>query len=84
MTECKIKLWKLKTGKSKLCTLPPMNEAFSENVKRCHLQVAIWKSAIDGSPPAMVPCDYGLESDHQVVMIPRTVPNGTDLHPSLF
>ena len=32
----------------------------------------------------MVPCDYGWEPDHQVVMITRTVPNGTDLHPSLF
>ena len=54
----------LKTGKSgssspKLCTLPPTNEAFSENVKRCQLQVAIWKSEIDGSPPTIVPCDYG-------------------------
>ena len=69
-----------KSGSSspKLCTLPPTNEAFSENVKRCHLQVA---SAIDGSPPAMVPCDYGWEPDHQLVIIPRTVHTGTDLAP---
>ena len=37
------------------------------------MKVAIWKSAIDGSPPAMVPCDYGGEPDHQVVMILGTV-----------
>ena len=86
MTECRLQLWKLKTGKSgatspKLCTLPPTNEAFSEKVKRCHLQVAIWKSPIDGSPPAIVPSAYGWEPDHQGVMIPRTVPTGTDLAP---
>ena len=56
MTECRVKLWELKTGKSrasspKLCSLPPTSEAFQENVYRYHLQVAIWKVALMESPP---------------------------------
>ncbi len=46
MTECMVKMWRSKTGKSdassvKLCSIPPTTEAFAENVHRCHLQVAI-------------------------------------------
>ncbi len=86
MTECRVALWNMKTGKSgtsspKLCSLPPTSEAFVENVRRCHLQVAIWKSALEDSPPQMDPRSYGWEPNHQCVMIPRTVPIGTDLAP---
>ena len=46
MAECRVKMWRSKTGKSgassvKLCAIPPTTEAFTENVHRCHLQVAI-------------------------------------------
>ena len=52
MTECRIKMWHFKTGKSggwgvKLCTIPQTNAAFIENVNRCHLQVATWKAALE-------------------------------------
>ena len=51
MTECRVKMWRSKTGKSgassvKLCSIPPTTESFTENVHRCHLQVAIWKAAL--------------------------------------
>ena len=43
-------MWKFKTGKvahhHQKSTLPPTDEAFMENVRRCYLQVAIWKSAL--------------------------------------
>ena len=37
MTECRVKMWRSKTGKSgassvKLCSLPPTNDAFVENI----------------------------------------------------
>ena len=37
MTECRVKMWRSKTGKSgassvKLCPLPPTNDAFVENI----------------------------------------------------
>ena len=82
-------MWKLKTGKSgasspKLCSLPPTNEAFMENVRRCHLQVAIWKSALIDSPPQIEPCQYGWELDQQGVLIPCTVSAGTNLAPPII
>ena len=86
MTECRVLMWKQKTGKSgasspKLCSLPPTSEAFLENVRRCHLQVAIWRSALEVSPPQMDPCKFGWELDQQGVLIPCTVSAGTNLAP---
>ena len=45
ITECRVKTWRLKTGNSgassvKLCSLPPTNDAFVENINKCHVQVA--------------------------------------------
>jgi hypothetical protein len=82
MTECRVKSWRMRTGRAgtssiKLCTLPPTNEAFYENVLRCHLQVAIWKSALDEVPPNLDPLEHGWERDHEDMLIPRTVPAGT-------
>ncbi len=58
MTECRVKMWRSKTGKSgassvKLCSIPPTTEAFTDNVHICHLQVAVWKAALLESPPDM-------------------------------
>src|SRR6267154_5027880 len=82
MTECRIKMWRSLTGKSetssvKLCSLAPTTSAFIENIHRCHLQVAIWNTALEQSPPAMNPTKYGRELDHQGILLPRTVPPGT-------
>ena len=69
MTECRVKMWRSKTGKScassvKLCSIPPATtEAFTENVHICHLQVAIWKAALLESPPEMNSTKYGWELD---------------------
>ncbi len=84
MTDCRLKLWKSKTSKAgassiKLCSLPPTTEAFTENVRRCHLQVAIWKAALDDAPPSMDPCENGWEFNHENILIPHTVPTGTVL-----
>ena len=87
MAECRVKLWRLKTGKSgassvKLSSLPPTTDAFTENVHRCHLQVASWKAALLELPPDMDPTGYGWECDHQGILLPRTVPRGTLSSPS--
>ena len=86
MTECRLKMWKIKTGKSttsspNLNSLPPTDEAFMENVRRCHLQVTVWESALCDSPQQMDPCQYGWEVDPHGVPIPCTVPAGTCLAP---
>ena len=82
MTECRVKIWCSKTGKSgassvKLCSIPPTTESFTENVHRCHLQVAICKAALIESPPEMDATKYGWELDHLGVLVPRRVPSGT-------
>ena len=79
MTDCRIQIWKAKTGKRgvssiKLCKLPPTAEAFSEHVRRCHFQVAMWKAALDDAPPPMDPCVFGWERNHENVLLPSTVP----------
>ena len=87
MIECRVKLWRSKTGKSgassvKLSSLPPTTSAFIENVHRCHFQVAIWKAALLESPPDMDPASFGWEYDHQRILVPQTVPPGTLSAPS--
>ena len=82
MTECRIKMWHFKTGKSgglgvKLCMIPPTNAAFIENVNRCHLQVATWKAALEESPPEMDPLSHGWDRDHQGMLLARPVPTDT-------
>ena len=82
MTECRVKTWRSKTGKNGapsviLCSLPPTNDAFVENINICHLQVATWKTALLESPPTIDPTSHGWELDHQGILLPRTVPTGT-------
>ena len=68
MTECRQLLWAQKTGKSpmtpKLCSLTPTTEAFEQNVRRAHHQVAQWYCALSGDPPALSPVEYRWEADH--------------------
>ena len=85
MTECRVKMWRSKTGKSgvsslKLCSIPPTTETFTENVHRCHLQVAIWKAALLESPE-IDSTKYGWELDHIGILVPLTVPSGTSSAP---
>jgi len=81
LTECRIKMWRFKTGKSgasstKLCSLAPTDDALIENINRCHLQIATWKTALE-EPPTMDPTSYGWNIDHQGILLPRTVPPDT-------
>lgn len=66
MTECRLKMWKKKTGAGrsiKLSRLPPTTEATNENIKRAHYQVAHWLTAMTGIPPPLSPKDHGWEQD---------------------
>ena len=86
MTEARLKVWTSKVGRSiagapKLATLPPTNGAFGENVARAHLQVAIWRHALDSDPPSLQPTSYGWEQEHSNSLMPTTVPEGALLAP---
>ena len=51
MSETRIRVWTVRTrnpgttNTPKLCSLPPTTEAFTDNMKRAHMQTCIWKWA---------------------------------------
>lgn len=87
MTECRQRMWALKTGKStssapKLCSLPPTTEAFAQNVLRCHYQVAHWLGALESEPPKLNPVEFGWETDNaNKTLLPRTILGEVPLAP---
>ena len=84
LSEARQKIWSRKFSCSigaapKLQSLPPTNEAFAENVARAHLQVAIWKHAIQFDLPDIDPLTHGwTRSNSTISLIPTTVP--THIH----
>ena len=65
-TKCRTKMWQRRIAGNdchQLAALPPTTEAFTKNVKRAHLQVALWRSALEGINLTMNPCDFGWEVD---------------------
>ena len=86
MTECCQQQWARKIGKTtvapKLCSLPPTTEAFEQNVRRAHHQVALWYSALTGNPPALDAVEYGWETDDtNKCLIPRNMADGVSYAP---
>ena len=65
MSQVRIDVWSRKMAKPKLTkapelkSLPPTTEAFEQNVRRTHIQTAIWKSASESNPPQLDPTEYG-------------------------
>ena len=88
MTESRIKVWIQKSGSKgaaatpKLCTLPPTNEAFKENIKRAHYQCCISRCALHQQPD-FDPTEYGWVKDEvsksvQPVTHPAATPPAPD------
>ena len=71
----------VKTWRSKLCSIPPTSEAFTENVHISHIHVVTWKAALLESPPEMDSTMYGWERDYLGMLVPRIVPSGTSSEP---
>jgi len=65
MSKTRVGVWAAQIGKpgvthaSKLASLLPTTEAFTENIRRAHLQVFLWKSALQFNPKMLEPTDYG-------------------------
>ena len=64
----------------KLCSLPPTDAAFQENLRRAHLQTFLWKNALEVEPQKLDPLQYGWSKDGDK-LCPTTVPTGTQLVP---
>lgn len=88
MTEARINVWTARTGRPgatstpNLASLPPTTEAFSENVKRAHLQTSIWKGALQSSPPTLDATEFGfIKNEETKSLMPVTVPANMQLAP---
>ena len=87
LTDARQKIWSRKVSRSigsapKLQSLPPTNEAFAENVARAHLQVAIWKQALELNPPNVDHLTHGwTRHDGSTSLTPTTVPDNVPLAP---
>lgn len=87
MTDARKKVWSSKVGRSnasapKLCSLPPTTEAFVENVARAHLQLIVWRNALEPSSPDLEPTEHGWSRiAGSRTLSPTTVSPGTPLAP---
>ncbi|XP_044174300.1 uncharacterized protein LOC122947134 [Acropora millepora] len=87
MSEIRYKVWAAKFGNTTssappIQSLPPASEAFTENVKRAHLQTCTWKAAVLLDPPDLDPLKYGyLKHEPSKSLLPVTVPAGVALAP---
>lgn len=90
MSDNRYKVWTTKFGKTitstpKFETLPPSTEAFTENVKRAHLETCIWKCAVLQDPAEMDPLQFGyIKHKPSRSVIPTTVPEGVPLAPDII
>ncbi|XP_078661436.1 uncharacterized protein LOC144905583 [Branchiostoma floridae x Branchiostoma belcheri] len=80
MSEVRGEVWRRRMGSKTvtkapdLRSLPPSTEAFEENVRRAHIQTAIWKYATSYEPPALDPVQFGWERDERSrCLVPVTV-----------
>lgn len=85
LNEARAKVWKTRIGKGcsrmpKLCSLPPTDAAFQENLKRAHLQTFLWKNALKLVPQKLDPLEFGWKKDGDM-LCPTTVPSGYKLVP---
>ena len=87
LTDARQKIWSRKVSRSigaapMLQSLPPTNEAFTENVARAHLQVRIWKQKLELNPPNVDPLTRGwTRHDGSTSLTPTTVPDNVPLAP---
>lgn len=89
MSDVRYDVWLAKTGNKKatktpqLRSLPPTSESFAENVKRAHIQLVIWKNALEQDPPSMDPTDFGwIKDKHSKSLIPVMIPEGVSPAPT--
>ena len=63
--------------------LPPTAPVFQENAKRAHLQVVIWKCALDPDPPNMDPTAFDwVRHEESQTLLPVRLPSGIEAAPA--
>ena len=78
------KTWKYHVSQNnksapKLVSLPRTNEAFLENLKRIHIQAAIWSNSLSVNTPTFNPLDYSWAGNpSSPYLTPTTVTDGVN------
>ena len=68
------------TTAPKLESLPPTDEVYHKNLKRAHIQAAIWRNLLQTYPPVINPLDFGWVKDlTSPWLVPSTVLLGVNL-----
>lgn len=66
----------------KLCSLPPTDISFEQNILRAHLAAAVMKSSLDQDPPKLNPEQYGWQKPEGFdFLLPLVAPEGTTMAP---
>ena len=79
MSLARIDVWSRKMAKPKLSKAPelkslsPTTVELEHNVRKAHIQTAIWKSANEPDPPQLDPTEYGWTHDAPKSLIPIMV-----------
>ena len=87
LSEARVILWERKMARNafeppKLCSLPPTDTSFKENVLRAHLAAAIMKRSLDSDPPNLNPEQYWWYTPEGFdFLLPVVTPEGTDMAP---
>ena len=85
MRGARANLWKTRVGRGsstmpKLCSLPPTDPSFIENLKRAHFQICIWKLALYLYVPDLNLVQYGRTKDKaSKSLVAVHMPPNTDL-----
>ena len=89
LTAARKRIWKNRIVKNnstapKLKSLPPTDLAFQENLKRAHIQLAIWRNALNSVPPNVKIIDYGWSKDpSSSCLLPNYGPVGSVMVPDV-
>ena len=87
LCEARVVSWERKMARNaleppKLCSLPPTDISFQQNVLRAHLAAAYMKSSLDPDPPNIDPETCGWHSpDGYNFFLPVVTPEGTVMAP---
>ena len=88
MSDVRVEMWGKKMSKKRVTSapdlkcLPPITEAFAQNVYRAHLQASIWRSVLSPHPPDIDVTQYGWSKDEtSKTLVPVTTPSDVALAP---
>lgn len=88
LNEARVKSWQNKMRRNaldppKLCSLPPTETAFRENVLRAHLAATVWHDCLKSDAPVLDPTKHGwYRPEGNTFLLPTVVPPNTLLAPT--